>query len=256
MHTSTFPLCISLCRAAKSVVASAIGAALLELQADVAAGISRGKSLGGNWSKSKSKNAKKTRPPALVPTTPTSTSTSTSTSTFTTSKVDGSVGGGVTSPKKRRTVEMTKKDKDIDKVKDDSRDSSTKSEKKIYGVKISGIKNCALDGCNGEYEPTQELCGGQIVYRRRETYSEMEAGKSFNVWLEYCVITERDRQNRWQLKTRVDKGTDRCSAMVVCYPPNQHPEACEGMPWEVWRGSNFIAISDVVVEKVTKFIQL
>ena len=70
------------------------------------------------------------------------------------------------------------------------------------------------------FDPTAERSGGLPVYKKR--------GSDDAIWLEY-----KASYNWWQIKPTARKGTDSCSVSVVCSPPLQLPQSCNGKTWRM-----------------------
>ena len=82
--------------------------------------------------------------------------------------------------------------------------------KGIEHVCITGATGPKADHINGEYKPTEEMCGNATVYVMVD---------DDDMWLEY-----RAAKKQWQVKTTAGKGKDgawaSCDVPVKCLPEN------------------------------------
>jgi len=98
-------------------------------------------------------------------------------------------------------------------------------------IDIRGAKGLNAETINGIYEPTDEICSGWPVYRKRGDP---------NKWLEFFAAT-----NKWYVKATTDKGRARGWMRISCEPPSR-PELCKST-CEVWDGHKWIAQSSVSI---------
>jgi hypothetical protein len=98
-------------------------------------------------------------------------------------------------------------------------------------IDIRGAKGLNAETINGIYEPTEEICSGWPVYRKRGDP---------NKWLEFFAAT-----NKWYVKATTDKGRARGWMRISCEPPSR-PELCKSI-CEVWDGHKWIAQGSVSI---------
>lgn len=84
---------------------------------------------------------------------------------------------------------------------------------------------------NGIYEPTDEICNGWPVYRKRGDQ---------NKWLEFFV-----QSNKWYIKATSDKGRARGWMRLSADPPTR-PELCKSI-CEVWDGNKWTSQPSVSI---------
>eukprot|EP01039_Chlorochromonas_danica_P010145 gene10145-11228_t len=101
-------------------------------------------------------------------------------------------------------------------------------------VKISGATGPSGPSINGIYEPTDEICGGWPVYRKKDDSEK---------WLEYIVAS-----NEWYVKPSADKGKPEGWMCITSDPPTR-PELTKGM-CDVWDGERWTSQNTVKISAV------
>jgi hypothetical protein len=98
-------------------------------------------------------------------------------------------------------------------------------------VRIQGATGPSGPSINGIYEPTDEICGGWPVYKKREDTEK---------WLEYIVAT-----NEWYVKPTSDKGKAEGWMCIASEPPSR-PELSKGTT-DVWDGERWTTQTTVEI---------
>ena len=98
-------------------------------------------------------------------------------------------------------------------------------------IDIRGAKGPNAVTINGVYEPTEEVCNGWTVYRKRN---------DSNKWLEFF-----DASSKWYIKATTDKGRAR-GWMRLTSTPATRPEMCKST-CEVWDGSKWTSQPSVSI---------
>lgn len=98
-------------------------------------------------------------------------------------------------------------------------------------VRITGATGPSGPSINGIYEPTDEICGGWPVYRKKD---DMEK------WLEYNVAS-----GEWYVKPTTDKGKPEGWMCIASDPPTR-PEQTKGT-CDVWDGERWTSQTTVVI---------
>ncbi len=98
-------------------------------------------------------------------------------------------------------------------------------------VRISGATGPSGPSINGVYEPTDEICGGWPVYRKKD-----DAEK----WLEYIVAS-----HEWYVKPTADKGRPEGWMCISSDPPTR-PELTKGV-CDVWDGEKWVSQAAVKI---------
>ncbi len=98
-------------------------------------------------------------------------------------------------------------------------------------VRISGATGPSGPSINGIYEPTEEICGGWPVYRKKDDSEK---------WLEYIVAS-----NEWYVKPTADKGKPEGWMCISSDPPTR-PELTKGT-CDVWDGERWTSQNTVVI---------
>jgi hypothetical protein len=98
-------------------------------------------------------------------------------------------------------------------------------------VRISGATGPSGPSINGIYEPTEEICGGWPVYRKKDDNEK---------WLEYIVAS-----NEWYVKPTADKGKPEGWMCISSDPPTR-PELTKGT-CDVWDGERWTSQNTVVI---------
>jgi hypothetical protein len=101
-------------------------------------------------------------------------------------------------------------------------------------VKITGATGPSGPSINGIYEPTDEICGGWPVYRKKDDSEK---------WLEYIVAS-----NEWYVKPTADKGKPE-GWMCITSDPATRPELTKGT-CDVWDGERWTSQNTVVITAV------
>ena len=98
-------------------------------------------------------------------------------------------------------------------------------------VRIQGATGPSGPSINGIYEPTDEICGGWPVYKKRDDTEK---------WLEYIVAT-----NEWYVKPTSDKGKAEGWMCIASEPPSR-PELSKGTT-DVWDGERWTTQTTVEI---------
>ena len=98
-------------------------------------------------------------------------------------------------------------------------------------VRIQGAAGPSGPSINGIYEPTDEICGGWPVYKKRDDNEK---------WLEYIVAT-----NEWYVKPTSDKGKAEGWMCIASEPPSR-PELSKGTT-DVWDGERWTTQTTVEI---------
>jgi hypothetical protein len=98
-------------------------------------------------------------------------------------------------------------------------------------VRITGATGPSGPSINGIYEPTDEICGGWPVYRKKDDPEK---------WLEYIVAS-----NEWYVKPTADKGKPEGWMCISSDPPTR-PELTKGT-CDVWDGERWTSQNTVVI---------
>lgn len=98
-------------------------------------------------------------------------------------------------------------------------------------VFINGATGPSGPCINGIYEPTDEICGGWPVYRKKDDNEK---------WLEYIVAT-----NEWYVKPTTDKGKAEGWMCIASDPPTR-PELSKGT-CDVWDGERWTTQNTVAI---------
>lgn len=98
-------------------------------------------------------------------------------------------------------------------------------------VRISGATGPSGPSINGIYEPTDEICGGWPVYRKKDDSEK---------WLEYIVAS-----HEWYVKPTADKGKPEGWMCISSDPPTR-PELTKGV-CDVWDGEKWMSQSTVKI---------
>ena len=93
-------------------------------------------------------------------------------------------------------------------------------------IDIRGAKGPNAVTINGVYDPTEEVCSGWPVYRKRGDPTK---------WLEFFVPS-----NKWYIKATSDRGRARGWMRLSADPPTR-PELCKSV-CEVWDGNKLYFI--------------
>lgn len=101
-------------------------------------------------------------------------------------------------------------------------------------VKISGATGPSGPSINGIYEPTEEICGGWPVYRKKDDTEK---------WLEYIVAS-----NEWYVKPTADKSKPEGWMCITSDPPTR-PELTKGT-CDVWDGERWTSQNTVLITAV------
>jgi hypothetical protein len=106
-------------------------------------------------------------------------------------------------------------------------------------VRISGASGPSGPSINGVYEPTDEICGGWPVYRKKDDNEK---------WLEYIVAT-----NEWYVKPTADKGKAEGWMCIASDPPTR-PELSSGT-CDVWDGERWTTQNSVEIALVPGYFR-
>lgn len=98
-------------------------------------------------------------------------------------------------------------------------------------VDIRGARGPSASSINGIYEPTDEICGGWPVYRKKGDNEK---------WLEHHAAT-----NEWYVKPTADRNRAEGWMCLASDPPCR-PEQCRGV-CEVWNGERWTVADSVTV---------
>lgn len=98
-------------------------------------------------------------------------------------------------------------------------------------IDIRGAKGPNAVTINGVYDPTEEICNGWSVYRKRGDPTK---------WLEFFVPS-----NKWYIKATSDRGRARGWMRLSADPPAR-PELCKSV-CEVWDGNKWTSQSSVSI---------
>ena len=90
-------------------------------------------------------------------------------------------------------------------------------------IDVRGAKGPNAVTINGVFEPTEEVCSGWPVYRKRN---------DGNKWLEFFIAS-----NKWYIKGTNDKGKAKGWMRLSCDPATR-PELCKSV-CEVWDGNKW-----------------
>jgi len=106
-------------------------------------------------------------------------------------------------------------------------------------VRIAGATGPSGPSINGVYEPTDEICGGWPVYRKKDDNEK---------WLEYIVAT-----NEWYVKPTADKGKAE-GWMCIASDPATRPELSKGT-CDVWDGERWTTQNSVEISAMPGHFQ-
>ena len=101
----------------------------------------------------------------------------------------------------------------------------------VSSIDIRGARGTHALSINGIYEPTEEICNGWVVYRKKGDP---------NKWMEFFLSA-----NNWYIKTTSDKGKPRGWLRLHCEPPT-FPELSKAT-CEVWDGSKWTTQSSISI---------
>lgn len=105
--------------------------------------------------------------------------------------------------------------------------------KSCVSIKISNAAGSVGNQVNGYYDPTEELCGGWVRYKKR--------GERENVWMEYFA-----EKGQWHVKPASSKMTTNAWAYATCKPAMAPTEVADC--WKLYDGAKFVDYRDVVIE--------
>ncbi|CAK9250495.1 unnamed protein product [Sphagnum jensenii] len=103
-------------------------------------------------------------------------------------------------------------------------------------IDIRGAKGPNAVTINGVYDPTEEICSGWPVYRKRGDPTK---------WLEFFVPS-----NKWYIKATSDRGRAR-GWMRLSADPAARPELCKST-CEVWDGNKWTSQQSVTIVTAKK----